>query len=281
MNDEEPVEKALMASSSVAVTSEDSANSNLSTLMAPGKSSMGEVREPLSEGVSRPLSGGASTPTGGRASTETVRPSPVPIPATARKGAAIHNNRIHRPNVVTRRAAAELTGAVTRYRGVRPNENNHAALAECFQSSTLHKLRQPGRYTKTVTPDDNNINNNNHAALAEHFQPSTLHKLRQLGHYTNTYKPDTAHQLDAEAVPDEVAYTRINTQPSCSGGGKSDRVPNVIIHRDGSQRSDHFQGGTTGADRTAHYGGRARDGGSDNEGGGGILLQHDAGAGLW
>ena len=32
-NDEEPVEKALMASSSVAVTSEDSVNSNLATLM--------------------------------------------------------------------------------------------------------------------------------------------------------------------------------------------------------------------------------------------------------
>ena len=40
VNDEEPVEKALMASSSVAVTSEDSVNSNLATLMvdsgAPG-----------------------------------------------------------------------------------------------------------------------------------------------------------------------------------------------------------------------------------------------------
>ena len=220
-NDEEPVEKALMASSSVAVTSEDSANSNLSTLMAPAKFSIGEVREPLSGGVSRPFSGGASTPSGGRASPETVRPSPAPVPATARKGAATHDNRIQRPNVVTRRAAAELTGAVARYRGVRPNENNHAALAECFQPSTLHKLRQPGRYTNTVTPDDNNINNNNHAALAEHFQPSTLHKLRQLGRYTNTDKPDAAHQLDAEVVPAEVTYTRINTQPSCLGGEES------------------------------------------------------------
>ena len=34
-NDEEPVEKALMVSSSIAVKSEDSANSNLATLMAP------------------------------------------------------------------------------------------------------------------------------------------------------------------------------------------------------------------------------------------------------
>ena len=74
----------------------------------------------------------------------------------------MRNNRVHRPKVVTRRAAAELTGAATRYRGVRPNNNN-------------------------------NDNNNNHAALAELFQPSTLHKLRQLGLYTNTDTPDTAH----------------------------------------------------------------------------------------
>ena len=57
MNDEEPVEKALMASSSVAVTSEDSANSNLVTLTAPANSLPGEVREPLSGGASTPLSG--------------------------------------------------------------------------------------------------------------------------------------------------------------------------------------------------------------------------------
>ena len=54
----------------------------------------------------------------------------------------------------------------------------------------------------------------------------------------------------------------------------------VIIHRDGGQRSDDFQSGTTGADHTAHDGGRARGGGSDIEGGGGILLQHDVGTGL-
>ena len=145
-----------------------------------------------------------------------------PVPATARTGAAIHNNRIHRPNVVTPRAAAELTGAATRCRGVSPskninnddnniNNNNHAALAECFQPSTLHKLQQPGFYTSTDTPDDNNIDNNNHAALAERFQPSTLHKLRQLGLSTNTDTPDAAHQLDAEAVSAEVAYSRSNT----------------------------------------------------------------------
>ena len=36
-----------MTSPSVAVTSKDSANSNLATLMAPEKSLPGEVREPL------------------------------------------------------------------------------------------------------------------------------------------------------------------------------------------------------------------------------------------
>ena len=86
-NDEEPVEKALMASSSIAVTSEDSANSNLAILMVPADSLPGEVRESLS--------GGASTPSGGRASPETARPSPALVPATARTGAAIRNNRIH------------------------------------------------------------------------------------------------------------------------------------------------------------------------------------------
>ena len=102
----------------------------------------------------------------------------------------MRNNRVHRPNVVTRRAAAELTGAATRYRGVRPNNNN----------------------------DNNNINNNNHVALAELLQPSTLDKLRQLGLCTNTDMLDTAHQLDTEAVAAEVTYTMTNTQPSCSGG---------------------------------------------------------------
>ena len=74
-NDEEPVGKALMASSSVAVTSEDSANSNLATLVAPAEYLLGGVREPLS--------GGASKPSRVRASPEIVRPSPAPVPATA------------------------------------------------------------------------------------------------------------------------------------------------------------------------------------------------------
>ena len=117
----------------------------------------------------------------------------------------MRNNRVHRPNVVMRRAAAELTGAATRYIGVRPNTNNNIK----------HNI-------------NHNINNNNRATLAELFQPSTLHKLRQLGLYTNTDTPDTAHQLDAEAVAAEVAYTKTNTQPSCSGGGESDRVPSTF-----------------------------------------------------
>ena len=49
-NDEESVEKALTSSSSVAVTSEDSANSKLATLMAPAESLPGEVREPFVRG---------------------------------------------------------------------------------------------------------------------------------------------------------------------------------------------------------------------------------------
>ena len=120
----------------------------------------------------------------------------------------MRNNRIHRPNVVMRRVVSELAGAVTRYREVRLNNNNN-------DDNNI---------------DINNINNNNHAALAELFQSITLHKLRQLliGIYTNTDTPDTAHQLDAEVVSAEVAYTITNTQPSCSGGEESDRVPNTF-----------------------------------------------------
>ena len=197
-NDEEPVEKAFMTSSSVAITSEDSINSNLATLMAPAEPLTGEVREPLLRG--------ASPPSEERASPETARPSPVPVPATATRGAAMRDNTIYRPNVVTRRAAAEVTGAVIRHRGVRPN-----------------------------------INNNNHAALAERFQPSTLHKLRRRNIYTNTDTPDTALQLDAVAVSAEVAYTRTNTQPSCSGGGESDRVSNNFKEAVGLLQAAHWK----------------------------------------
>ena len=200
-NDEKPVEKVIMASSSVAITSKDSASSSLAILMASVESLPSEVREPLSGEASTSLSRGALPPSEGGASQETEGLFPAPMPATSRRRAAVRNNRIHWPSVVMRRAASELTGAVTRYKGVRPNKNsdddddnisnnNHAALAERFQSSALHKLRQLGIYTITDTPDNNDINNNNRAALAERFQPYTLHKLRQLGIYTITYTPD-------------------------------------------------------------------------------------------
>ena len=91
--------------------------------------------------------------------------------ATARKGGATRS-KDYRPNVVTR---PEPTGTVTRCRGVRLNNNN---------------------------------SKNNHVTLAEHFQPSTLHELRQLGLYTNTDTPDVANRLDGEAVAADVAYTQ-------------------------------------------------------------------------
>ena len=77
------------------------------------------------------------------ASQKTEGFSPAPMPAKSRRGGTIRNSRIHRPSVVTRGAAAELTGAVSRYKGVRPNKNNN--------------------------DDDDNINNNNHAPLAQRF----------------------------------------------------------------------------------------------------------------
>ena len=107
--------------------------------------------EPLPGAGKELLSGRASTPSGGGAPPEKEELSPAPVPASARRGVAVRNNSIHRPNVVTRRAAAELTGAVTRYRGVLHNENNN--------------------------DDDINIPNNDHTTLAERFQSSTLHKL--------------------------------------------------------------------------------------------------------
>ena len=70
-NADEPVEKALMDSSSVAITSKDSASSSLAILMAPAESLPGEVRKPLSGEASTPLSGGALPPSEGGASQET------------------------------------------------------------------------------------------------------------------------------------------------------------------------------------------------------------------
>ena len=136
------------------------------------------------------------------------------------KGTAMPNSRIHRPNVVTRRATAEPTGVVIRYRGVRPNNNNN-----------------------------NNNNKNNNAALVEPFQRSTLHKLRQLDLYTNTETPNIAHQLDTEAVAVEVTYTMTNTKPSCSGAGESDRVPKHLQGGHGPPSDGAFEGRTGQGDR--------------------------------
>ena len=93
----------------------------------------------------------------------------------------MRNNRIPRPNIVTWRATVELTRAIARYRAIRPNSSNHVTLTDLFQ-------------------------------------PSSLHELRQLDLYTNTDTLNTAHQLDADVVATEVAYTMTDTQPSCSGG---------------------------------------------------------------
>ena len=93
----------------------------------------------------------------------------------------MRSNRIPRLNIVTWRATVELTRAIARYRAIRPNSSNHVTLTDLFQ-------------------------------------PSSLHELRQLDLYTNTDTLNTAHQLDADVVATEVAYTMTDTQPSCSGG---------------------------------------------------------------
>ena len=62
--------------------------------------------------------------------------------------------------------------------------------------------RGRGYPLKGSTPQNNN---NNLAALAERFQSSMLHKLRQLGIYTDTDTPDTGHQLHGDAAVAEVA----------------------------------------------------------------------------
>ena len=64
-----------------------------------------------------------------------------PCAGYSERGAAMRNNRIPGPNVVTRLVSVERTGAVPRERGVRPNNNNsQVALGALFQPSTLHEL---------------------------------------------------------------------------------------------------------------------------------------------
>ena len=70
--------------------------------------------ERLPRAVREPLSGGASPPSGRAASFETGGLSPAHVPATAKKGTAMHDNKISQSNVLMQRAAVEPTGVVTR-----------------------------------------------------------------------------------------------------------------------------------------------------------------------
>ena len=75
----------------------------------PGAASLTEPLPAAAEGTS---SGGASPSSGGGVSLKTGGPSPAPMPATTSRG-GVMRNRITRPNVATRRLAAEPTGTVT------------------------------------------------------------------------------------------------------------------------------------------------------------------------
>ena len=59
-------------------------------------------------------------------------------------------------------------------------------------------------------------------------------------YYTNIDTPGTARQLDAEAVAAEVDYTMTNTQPSCSRGGESDRIPRTFKKATGLPQAAHW-----------------------------------------
>ena len=69
------------------------------------------------------------------------------------------------------------------------------------------------------------------------------------------------------------------TTSRTASGLQSSQMSTGAIHRDADQRSDHLQSETVGTDRTIHIGCRACGGSSGNEGGG-VLPQHDVGAGL-
>ena len=137
----------------------------------------GSQAEPLSGALKEPLSGAASPPSEKGASPEIAGLSPTTVSATARRGAAMHNNITYRPNVGTQCAAAEVAGAVTGYRGVRPNNKNNNN-----DYSNNNNNNNNNNDNSNNNNNYNNYNNNcnynyNYAALAERFQTSTLHKL--------------------------------------------------------------------------------------------------------
>ena len=109
VNDEESVEKALMASSSVTVTSEDSTNSNFATLLAPAKSLPGELREPLP--------GEASTPSGVGVNDE----EPAEKALMASSSVAVTSEGSANSNLAILRAPADL--CPVRYRNLCQGEH--------------------------------------------------------------------------------------------------------------------------------------------------------------
>ena len=148
--------------------------------------------EPLYGVAGGPSSWGALPPSGGGASLKRGELSLPHVPATATEGPL---------------RATTVFLDPTLSRGVFP-WNGRA------------RFPVKGEYVPTTTTAN--------VALGALFQPSTLHELRQLGLFTKMDTPDTAHQLNAEVVVAVVAYTMTNTQPSCSGGGESDRILNIL-----------------------------------------------------
>ena len=98
----------------------------------PGAASLAEHLARVTVG---PSSGGASPPDGGGASPKTGGLSPAPMPATARRMTILRNNRVPWPNVVTRRATAEPTGAVKRHKRVRTQQQEQEQEQEQEQLS--------------------------------------------------------------------------------------------------------------------------------------------------
>ena len=117
------------------------------------------------------------------------------------------NNMIHWPIVVTRRAAAEPTGVVIRYRGVRSNNNDiHAVLVERFEQSTLHKLsyddllRDVRDYTGV--PDFTaNIPDNHESASGVSVDPQVQGLVERIRDLTRKYLLTSAAPSSGAASP--------------------------------------------------------------------------------